>query len=68
MEISKVKPDRNLIDLDDVKAMKRWTKRLGVSHEQIAEAHQKVGPSCAAIRKELGLETDANPQSATDAS
>lgn len=60
MEISLQKPDRNNVTLCvcDEAAIKHWLKHLGKSHEEIAAAIEKVGPSCAAIRKELGLAAD----------
>ncbi|HEY6832708.1 MAG TPA: DUF3606 domain-containing protein [Pseudolabrys sp.] len=39
--------------------MKHWVKRLGKTEEEIAAAIEKVGPACAAIRKELGDTEDA---------
>lgn len=60
MEISPVKPDRSKIDLCDEAAVKQWTKRLGKTKEEIAAAMEKVGPSFAAVRKELGLTDEAS--------
>jgi hypothetical protein len=43
----------------DEAAVKHWVKRLGKTEEEIAAAIEKVGPACAAIRKELGDTEDA---------
>lgn len=58
MKISVLKPDRNNVTLCDEAAIKHWVKHLGKSHEEIAAAIENVGPSCAAIWKELGLPAD----------
>jgi Protein of unknown function (DUF3606) len=55
MVISVHKPNRNNVSLCDEVAVKHWVKHLGRTQEEIATAIEKVGPSCAAIRKELGL-------------
>ncbi len=59
MKIDPVKPDRNTIDLSDKAIANRWAKHLGKTIPEIEAAMNKVGPSCAAIRKELGLKAEA---------
>lgn len=59
MAISVQKPNRNNVDLCDEVAVKHWVKHLGRTQEEIATAIEKVGPSFAAIRKELGLSENA---------
>lgn len=59
MKVSALKPDRNNVSLCDEAAVKHWVKHLGRTHDEIAAAMQKVGPSCAAIRKELGLDENS---------
>ena len=56
VKIHPVKPDRERVDMADQDAIDHWVKHLGKSKEEIAAAIEKVGPSCAAIRKELGLD------------
>lgn len=64
MKVSPFTPDRNNISLQDEAAVKVWVKRLGKSKDEITAAIEKVGPSCAAVRKELGLGDDeANQRS-----
>lgn len=68
MKVSTIKPDRNNISLLDGAAVKLWVKRLGKPQEEIEAAIEKVGPSCAAVRKELGLGDEANQPSEAVAS
>lgn len=68
MKVSAVKPDRNNISLQDEAAVKVWIKRLGKSQDEIAAAIEKVGTSCAAVRKELGIADEANQPSEAAAS
>jgi predicted secreted protein len=56
LKIHPVKPDREHVDLTDQNATEHWVKHLGKSKEEIVAAIAKVGPSCAAVRKELGLD------------
>jgi pyridoxine 5'-phosphate synthase PdxJ len=54
--IHPVKPDRQHVDTADQDAIDHWVKHLGKSKEEIVAAIEKVGPTYAAIRKELGLD------------
>jgi uncharacterized protein DUF3606 len=58
MKIDPVKPDRHVIDLSDKVVANQWAKHLGKSLAEIETAMNKVGPSCAAIRKELGIKEE----------
>ncbi|MEO6839701.1 MAG: DUF3606 domain-containing protein [Bradyrhizobium sp.] len=44
------KPDRNHIERKDIK---RWSKHLDATPDQLREAIEKVGNSVAAVEKEL---------------
>lgn len=59
MAISMQRPNRNNVTMCDEAAVKHWVKHLGKTQEEIAAAIEKVGPSCAAIRKELDLSESA---------
>jgi hypothetical protein len=41
------------IDVDDERALKFWSKRLGVSPEDIAQAVREVGPNTTAVALKL---------------
>jgi hypothetical protein len=43
------------IAIDDPSAVRRWTKHLGVTKEELQCAVEKVGASVAAVRKQMGL-------------
>ena len=49
------KPDRSKINTVDPTEVKYWTRALGVTHEELIEAIEKVGNSAATVRKQLGL-------------
>jgi hypothetical protein len=51
----KEQPDRSKINMNQPHEVKYWTHALGVSHEDLQRAVDKVGNSAAAVRKELGL-------------
>jgi hypothetical protein len=55
VKIHPVKPDRQHVDMADQDAIDHWVKHLGKSKEEIVAAIEKVGPTYAAIRKELGV-------------
>jgi hypothetical protein len=46
--------DRSKINMHEEYEVKYWTRKLGVSKEQLQKAVDKVGNSAAAVRKELG--------------
>jgi hypothetical protein len=47
--------DRSKINMHQPHELKYWTKKLGVSHDELQKTVDKVGNSAAAVRKELGL-------------
>jgi hypothetical protein len=46
--------DRDRIDLSERKAVEYWSKRWGVTPDQITAAHRKVGRLVKDIARELG--------------
>jgi hypothetical protein len=46
--------DRSRININEDYEVRHWTKTLGVTREDLARAIEKVGPTAAAVRKELG--------------
>jgi hypothetical protein len=48
--------DRQRINLSEDHEVAYWSKKWGVSHEQLAEAVQKARPMSAAVAKLLGKE------------
>jgi len=48
------KPDRSVINMHEDYELRYWMKHLGVTHEQLKAAVDKVGNSAAAVRKQLG--------------
>jgi hypothetical protein len=47
------RPDRSKINMSDHEDVRYWSKHLGVSKDELADAVDKVGNSAAAVRKEL---------------
>jgi hypothetical protein len=43
-----------VVDVNDASQTDYWANRLKVSHEDLFAAIEKVGPSMAAIRRQLG--------------
>jgi hypothetical protein len=41
--------------MDDVADVRRWTKHLGITNDQLQCAVDKVGNSVVAVRKQIGL-------------
>ncbi len=52
-------PDRSRINLEEDYEVRYWTRHLDVSAETLRTVVQKVGPSAAAVRKELGARNGA---------
>jgi hypothetical protein len=48
------KPHRNHINLHEEDEVRYWTKRLGITREELEAAVDKVGNAAAAVRKQLG--------------
>ena len=46
-------PDRQRINMSEDYEVAYWTKKWGISREQLAEAVRKAGPMSAAVAKEL---------------
>jgi hypothetical protein len=46
--------DRKRINLHERYEVEYWTSKWGVTREQLTEAVRKVGPTSAAVAKELG--------------
>jgi hypothetical protein len=47
-------PDRSKIAMHEEHEVRRWSKHLGVSRDELQRAVDKVGNSAAAVRKQLG--------------
>ena len=48
------KQDRDRINVNEDYELRDWSKRLGVSQEELKKAVQQVGTSADAVRKHLG--------------
>jgi hypothetical protein len=46
--------DRRRINIDDFDEVQYWTKKLGVTKEELERAVTKVGVSVEKVQKELG--------------
>lgn len=46
-------PDRDRINVNEDYELKYWTKKLGVSAEELRAAVKAVGPTAAAVREHL---------------
>lgn len=46
--------DRDRINVNEDYKLRDWSKRLGVSPEELKKAVQQVGTSADAVRKHLG--------------
>jgi hypothetical protein len=46
--------DRNRIDVHEHYELRDWSKRLGVTPEELKRAVEQVGTSADAVRKHLG--------------
>lgn len=51
---SKGQQDRSRINVNEEWEVAYWTKELGVSKEQLADAVKTVGPAVTAVRQHLG--------------
>jgi hypothetical protein len=47
-------PDRDRINVNEDYELRDWSKKLGVTPEQLKKAVQSVGPSADAVKKHLG--------------
>lgn len=46
--------DRSRVNLSENYEVRYWTKKFGVTRDELARAVQKAGSSAAAVAKELG--------------
>jgi Protein of unknown function (DUF3606) len=44
-------PDRDRINVHEDYELRDWSKRLGVTPDELKKAVQKVGPAAAAVKK-----------------
>ena len=56
--VKKTAPDRSKIVMERDDEVKYWTKHLGISRDELQGIVDKVGPSAAAVRKELGMQSE----------
>jgi hypothetical protein len=61
--VKKVAPDRSKILMNRDDEVKYWTKHLGIGRDELQRIVDKVGPSAAAIRKELGMQSELSATS-----
>jgi hypothetical protein len=47
-------PDRSRINIHEPYELRDWSKKFGVSEDQLKQAVQKVGTSADKVAKELG--------------
>lgn len=52
---SRVRVDRSKINMSEDYEVTLWTRRLGVSKDDLEKAVEKVGNSVAAVRKQLEI-------------
>jgi Protein of unknown function (DUF3606) len=45
--------DRNRIDVNEKYEVQHWAKKFGVSEEELRAAVQRVGPTAAAVERDL---------------
>ena len=58
--VKKTAPDRSKIVMERDDEVKYWTKHLGISRDELQGIVDKVGPSAAAVRKELGMQSKSS--------
>jgi len=63
MQRVKHPPVRNKINLAEPAQVRAWTRRLGVSVEDLKASVDKVGNSIAAVAKEVELQRASHPGS-----
>jgi len=61
MRRAKPQPVRNKIDLSDPAQIRAWTKRLGITPDDLKRLIGKVGNSIASISKEVDLQKAPKP-------
>ena len=61
MRRAKPLPARNKIDLADPTQIRVWTRRLGITTDDLQRVVRKVGNSIASVSKEIQLRKAAPP-------
>jgi hypothetical protein len=61
MRRARPQPIRNKVDLSDAAQMRAWSKRLGITADNLQRMAGKVGNSIAAISKEIELRKAPSP-------
>jgi hypothetical protein len=62
MRRAKPQPIRNKIDLVDPAQIRAWTRRLGITTDDLRRVAGKVGNSIAAVSKEIDLRKAPAPR------
>ena len=62
MRRAKPQPIRNKIDLADPAQIRAWTRRLGITADDLRHVAGKVGNSIAAVSKEIDLRKAPAPR------
>jgi hypothetical protein len=62
MRRAKPQPIRNKIDLADPAQIRAWTRRLGITTDDLRRVAGKVGNSIAAVSKEIDLRKAPAPR------
>jgi hypothetical protein len=62
MRRAKPQPVRNKIDLSDPTQIRVWTRRLGITPDDLKRMVEKVGNSIAAVSKEVDLQRAPEPE------
>ena len=65
MRRAKPQPIRNKIDLADPAQIRAWTRRLGITTDDLRRVAGKVGNSIAAVSKEIDLRKAPVPRPAS---
>ena len=58
---SKGERDRSYIGMQDKAAVSRWLRHFGVTKNQLQRAVEKIGNSVVAVRKQMGIDCNAEP-------
>ena len=48
------KPDRDRVNVHETYELRDWSKKFGVTHDELRAAVKKVGPMAKDVAKELG--------------
>jgi len=58
---SKGERDRSHIAMHDKAEVRRWLRHFGVTKSELQRAAEKVGNSVVAVRKQMGIDCNAEP-------